>query len=61
MALSWKERVFLALLGTATASGLMVLVLILVQATNILLPPDTKVPGLGGAGAGRQGIACPTS
>ncbi|XP_077904952.1 ectonucleoside triphosphate diphosphohydrolase 8 isoform X4 [Ictidomys tridecemlineatus] len=42
MALSWKERVFMALLGTATASGLTVLVLILVEATNILLPADTK-------------------
>lgn len=62
MALSWKERVFMALLGTATASGLTVLVLILVEATNILLPADTKVPGLGRAARGRLAgaSACPT-
>ncbi|KAM4877088.1 ectonucleoside triphosphate diphosphohydrolase 8 [Thomomys bottae] len=42
MSLSWKERVFLALLGAATASGLTVLVLILVGATSVLLPADTK-------------------
>uniref|UniRef100_A0A8C6HXU3 Ectonucleoside triphosphate diphosphohydrolase 8 n=1 Tax=Mus spicilegus TaxID=10103 RepID=A0A8C6HXU3_MUSSI len=42
MGLSWKERVFMALLGVAAASGLTMLVLILVKATNVLLPADTK-------------------
>jgi hypothetical protein len=43
MGLSWKERVFMALLGAATISGLTVLILILVQATYVLLPADNKV------------------
>lgn len=43
MGLSWKERVFMALLGVAAASGLTMLVLILVKATNVLLPAGTKV------------------
>ncbi|XP_069871280.1 ectonucleoside triphosphate diphosphohydrolase 8 isoform X4 [Dipodomys merriami] len=42
MSLSWKERAFLALLGAATASGLTVLILILVEASRVLLPADTK-------------------
>nr|XP_020020818.1 ectonucleoside triphosphate diphosphohydrolase 8 isoform X1 [Castor canadensis] len=42
MGLSWKERVFMALLGAATISGLTVLILILVQATYVLLPADNK-------------------
>ncbi|XP_012884881.1 PREDICTED: ectonucleoside triphosphate diphosphohydrolase 8 isoform X2 [Dipodomys ordii] len=42
MSLSWKERAFLALLGAATASGLTVLILILVEASSVLLPADTK-------------------
>ncbi|XP_052036991.1 ectonucleoside triphosphate diphosphohydrolase 8 isoform X2 [Apodemus sylvaticus] len=42
MGLSWRERVFVALLGTAAASGLTMLTLILVKATNVLLPADTK-------------------
>ncbi|XP_042528624.1 ectonucleoside triphosphate diphosphohydrolase 8 isoform X3 [Dipodomys spectabilis] len=42
MSLSWKERAFLALLGAATASGLVVLILILVEASSVLLPADTK-------------------
>uniref|UniRef100_Q8K0L2-2 Isoform 2 of Ectonucleoside triphosphate diphosphohydrolase 8 n=1 Tax=Mus musculus TaxID=10090 RepID=Q8K0L2-2 len=42
MGLSWKERVFMALLGVAAASGLTMLVLILVKAINVLLPADTK-------------------
>ncbi|XP_029418438.1 ectonucleoside triphosphate diphosphohydrolase 8 isoform X3 [Nannospalax galili] len=42
MGLTWKKRVFMALLGVATASGLTVLILILVEATNVLLPADTK-------------------
>lgn len=43
MGLSWKERVFMTLLGVAAASGLTMLILILVKATNVLLPADTKV------------------
>lgn len=43
MGLSWKERVFIALLGIAAASGLTMLILILVKATNVFLPADTKV------------------
>ncbi|XP_062938622.1 ectonucleoside triphosphate diphosphohydrolase 8 [Cynocephalus volans] len=39
---SWKERVSMALLGAAVASGLTALVLILVEATTVLLPADTK-------------------
>lgn len=42
MGLSWKERVFMVLLGAAAASGLTVLILVLVEATDVLLPADTK-------------------
>ncbi|XP_014637858.1 PREDICTED: ectonucleoside triphosphate diphosphohydrolase 8 isoform X2 [Ceratotherium simum simum] len=42
MGLTWKERVLTALLGAAAASGLTTLILILVEATNVLLPADTK-------------------
>ncbi|XP_045418751.1 ectonucleoside triphosphate diphosphohydrolase 8 [Lemur catta] len=42
MGLSWKQKVFLALLGTAVALGLTALILVLVEAVNILLPADTK-------------------
>uniref|UniRef100_A0A8C8VUR4 Ectonucleoside triphosphate diphosphohydrolase 8 n=1 Tax=Peromyscus maniculatus bairdii TaxID=230844 RepID=A0A8C8VUR4_PERMB len=42
MGLSWKERVFIALLGIAAASGLTMLILILVKATDVFLPADTK-------------------
>ncbi|CAH6788660.1 Entpd8 [Phodopus roborovskii] len=42
MGLSLKERVFMALLGIAAASGLTMLILILVKATNVFLPADTK-------------------
>uniref|UniRef100_A0A2K6FE65 Ectonucleoside triphosphate diphosphohydrolase 8 n=1 Tax=Propithecus coquereli TaxID=379532 RepID=A0A2K6FE65_PROCO len=42
MGLSCKEKVFLALLGAAVALGLTALVLVLVEAVNILLPADTK-------------------
>ncbi|XP_057611737.1 ectonucleoside triphosphate diphosphohydrolase 8 isoform X3 [Chionomys nivalis] len=42
MGLSRKERVFVALLGIAAASGLTMLLLILVKATNVFLPADTK-------------------
>ncbi|KAM7316620.1 hypothetical protein ACRRTK_024351 [Alexandromys fortis] len=42
MRLSPKERVFIALLGIAAASGLTMLLLILVKATNVFLPADTK-------------------
>ncbi|MEJ1271865.1 ectonucleoside triphosphate diphosphohydrolase 8 [Cricetulus griseus] len=42
MGLSLKERVFTALLGIAAASGLTMLILILVKATNVFLPADTK-------------------
>lgn len=42
----WKERVLTALLGAALAAGVTTLVLILVEATDVLLPADTKVcPG----------------
>ncbi|XP_032722217.1 ectonucleoside triphosphate diphosphohydrolase 8 [Lontra canadensis] len=42
MGLTWKKRVLAALLGAAVASGLTTLILILVEATSILLPADTK-------------------
>ncbi|XP_059115070.1 ectonucleoside triphosphate diphosphohydrolase 8 isoform X3 [Peromyscus eremicus] len=42
MGRSWKERVFIALLGIAAASGLTMLILILVKATDVFLPADTK-------------------
>eukprot|EP00069_Balaena_mysticetus_P021847 bmy_13889T0 len=42
MGLTWKERVFTALLGAAAVSGLTTLILFLVETTNILLPADTK-------------------
>lgn len=46
MGLTWKQRAFTALLGTAAVSGLTALLLILVGTINVLLPPDTKVcPG----------------
>lgn len=38
-----KERVITGLLGAAAALGVTTLILILVEATNILLPTDTKV------------------
>ncbi|KAF4016900.1 hypothetical protein G4228_007850 [Cervus hanglu yarkandensis] len=42
MGLTWKQRVFKALLGAATVSGLTALLLILVGTVNVLLPTDTK-------------------
>ncbi|XP_057580323.1 ectonucleoside triphosphate diphosphohydrolase 8 [Hippopotamus amphibius kiboko] len=42
MGLTWKQRVFTALLGAAAVSGLTTLILILVGATHVLLPADTK-------------------
>uniref|UniRef100_A0A8C9M4U6 Ectonucleoside triphosphate diphosphohydrolase 8 n=1 Tax=Panthera tigris altaica TaxID=74533 RepID=A0A8C9M4U6_PANTA len=42
MGLTWKPRVLTALLGAAVASGLTTLILILVEATDVLLPTDTK-------------------
>nr|XP_060464088.1 ectonucleoside triphosphate diphosphohydrolase 8 isoform X3 [Panthera onca] len=42
MGLTWKPRVLTALLGAAVASGLTALILILVEATDVLLPTDTK-------------------
>ncbi|XP_059782133.1 ectonucleoside triphosphate diphosphohydrolase 8 [Balaenoptera ricei] len=42
MGLTRKERVFTALLGAAAVSGLTTLILFLVEATNVLLPADTK-------------------
>nr|KAF6484220.1 ectonucleoside triphosphate diphosphohydrolase 8 [Rousettus aegyptiacus] len=42
MRLIRKGRVLTALLGAAVASGVTTLVLILVEATNVLLPTDTK-------------------
>ncbi|XP_029058562.1 ectonucleoside triphosphate diphosphohydrolase 8 isoform X2 [Monodon monoceros] len=42
MGLTWRERAFTALLGAAAVSGLTTLILFLVEATNVLLPADTK-------------------
>ncbi|XP_025117914.1 ectonucleoside triphosphate diphosphohydrolase 8 isoform X2 [Bubalus bubalis] len=42
MGLTWKQRVFTALLGAAAVSGLTALLLVLVGTINVLLPPDTK-------------------
>ncbi|KAM5298589.1 ectonucleoside triphosphate diphosphohydrolase 8 [Ctenodactylus gundi] len=42
MGLSRKEWVIMALLGGAAASGLTVLILVLVEATDVLLPANTK-------------------
>ncbi|XP_006863838.1 PREDICTED: ectonucleoside triphosphate diphosphohydrolase 8 [Chrysochloris asiatica] len=42
MGLSMKERVLTALLGIAATLGLTALVLVLVEVTSILLPPETK-------------------
>ncbi|KAM9721117.1 ectonucleoside triphosphate diphosphohydrolase 8 isoform 1-T1 [Dama dama] len=42
MGLTWKQRVFKALLGAAAVSGLTALLLILVGTVNVLLPTDTK-------------------
>ncbi|XP_030888294.1 ectonucleoside triphosphate diphosphohydrolase 8 isoform X6 [Leptonychotes weddellii] len=42
MGLTWKKRVLTALLGAAAASGLTMLILLLVEATSVLLPADTK-------------------
>uniref|UniRef100_A0A8C3WSM3 Ectonucleoside triphosphate diphosphohydrolase 8 n=1 Tax=Catagonus wagneri TaxID=51154 RepID=A0A8C3WSM3_9CETA len=42
MGLTWKERVFTALLWAAAVSGLTTLILILVEATSVLLPAHTK-------------------
>ncbi|XP_054356294.1 ectonucleoside triphosphate diphosphohydrolase 8 isoform X5 [Pongo pygmaeus] len=42
MGLSRKEQVFLALLGASGVSGLTALILLLVEATSVLLPTDIK-------------------
>ncbi|XP_044236491.1 ectonucleoside triphosphate diphosphohydrolase 8 isoform X3 [Ursus arctos] len=42
MGLTWKKGVLTALLGAAAASGLTTLILILAEATSVLLPTDTK-------------------
>ncbi|XP_077918202.1 ectonucleoside triphosphate diphosphohydrolase 8 isoform X2 [Halichoerus grypus] len=42
MGLTWKKRVLTALLGAAAALGLTTLILLLVEATSVLLPADTK-------------------
>nr|XP_023485264.1 ectonucleoside triphosphate diphosphohydrolase 8 isoform X2 [Equus caballus] len=42
MGLTRREQVLRALLGAAAASGLTTLILILVEATNVLLPADIK-------------------
>uniref|UniRef100_A0A673VJC6 Ectonucleoside triphosphate diphosphohydrolase 8 n=1 Tax=Suricata suricatta TaxID=37032 RepID=A0A673VJC6_SURSU len=42
MGLTWRQQVLTALLGAAAASGLTTLILILVEATDILLPTDAK-------------------
>ncbi|XP_058929197.1 ectonucleoside triphosphate diphosphohydrolase 8 [Kogia breviceps] len=42
MGLTRKDRAFAALLGAAAVSGLATLILFLVEATNVLLPADTK-------------------
>lgn len=53
MGLTWKKGVLTALLGAAAASGLTTLILILAEATSVLLPTDTKVgPKQGEAGLG---------
>lgn len=39
---AWRKRVLAALLGAAVASGLTTLVLILIEATSVVLPADTK-------------------
>ncbi|XP_077707716.1 ectonucleoside triphosphate diphosphohydrolase 8 isoform X2 [Canis aureus] len=39
---TWKQRVLSTLLGATVASGLTTLILILVEATSVLLPTDTK-------------------
>ncbi|XP_006233701.1 ectonucleoside triphosphate diphosphohydrolase 8 isoform X1 [Rattus norvegicus] len=56
MRLSWKERVFMVLLGVAAASGLTMLILILVKATNVLLPADTKFGILFDAGSSHTSL-----
>uniref|UniRef100_A0A2K5MG96 Ectonucleoside triphosphate diphosphohydrolase 8 n=1 Tax=Cercocebus atys TaxID=9531 RepID=A0A2K5MG96_CERAT len=43
MGLSRKEQVFLAILGASGVSGLTALILLLVEATSVLLPTDIKV------------------
>ena len=51
---TWKQQVLSTLLGATMASGLTTLILILVEATSVLLPTDTKVgPGLGQEEAGQ--------
>ncbi|XP_037653393.1 ectonucleoside triphosphate diphosphohydrolase 8 isoform X2 [Choloepus didactylus] len=42
MGLSWRAGALSALLGAAVALGLVALILALVQATDVLLPADTK-------------------
>ncbi|XP_033094277.1 ectonucleoside triphosphate diphosphohydrolase 8 isoform X4 [Trachypithecus francoisi] len=42
MGLSRKEQVFLAILGASGVSGLTALILLLVEATSVLLPTDIK-------------------
>lgn len=43
MGLTWKKRVLAALQGAAVASGLTTLILVLVEATSVLLPAEIKV------------------
>lgn len=57
MRLIWKERVLTALLGAAVASGVTTLILILVKATSVLLPADTKVCPRAPSGGGRARLS----
>lgn len=57
MGLTCKERILTGLLGAAVASGLTTLILFLVEATDILLPADSKVR----SGLWAVGGLCPPS
>lgn len=60
MKLTCKERVLTAMLGAMLALAITTLILILVEATSILLPADTKVrPALSRGRAGRRGVRPP--
>lgn len=49
-----REQTFTALLGVAAVAGLTTLILLLVEATSVLLPTTTKVRELG-CGGGAEG------
>ncbi|XP_058998942.1 ectonucleoside triphosphate diphosphohydrolase 8 isoform X2 [Mustela lutreola] len=56
MGLTWKKRVLAALQGAAVASGLTTLILVLVEATSVLLPAEIKFGVVFDAGSSHTSV-----